>query len=122
MIRSTVVAGAAAVAVLFAVHARAAGETAREVTLTGEVVDVMCYVDHGARGDTHADCAARCIQSGGPIGLLQKDGTLYMLIGDHAPLDAETWSKLAAKTVTVKGMPAQKAGVHMLAHTTLAAQ
>src|SRR5438552_2632903 len=27
-------------------------------TVTGEVVDMMCYVDHNAAGDKHASCAA----------------------------------------------------------------
>src|SRR5437773_7002600 len=32
--------------------------------ITGEVVDMMCYVDHNAMGDKHAGCAAKCIKGG----------------------------------------------------------
>src|SRR5207248_9066802 len=30
--------------------------------ITGEVVDMMCYVDHNAMGDKHTGCAAKCIK------------------------------------------------------------
>src|SRR5215467_7865256 len=35
--------------------------------ITGEVVDMMCYVDHNAMGDKHSACAAKCIKGGGPF-------------------------------------------------------
>ena len=38
--------------------------------ITGEVVDMMCYVDHNAIGDKHAGCAAKCIKGGGPVGIV----------------------------------------------------
>ncbi len=40
--------------------------------VTGEIVDMMCYVDHNASGDKHAACAAKCIKSGGPVGITVK--------------------------------------------------
>jgi hypothetical protein len=33
-----------------------------EVTVTGEVVDMVCYIDEGASGAEHADCAQTCIK------------------------------------------------------------
>ena len=56
-------------------------------SVTGEVVDLMCYLDHGAKGDKHAGCAEKCIKSGGPVGLLTKDDQLYLVIGDHQPMN-----------------------------------
>ena len=38
--------------------------------ITGEVVDMMCYVDHNAMGDKHSGCAAKCIKGGGPVGIV----------------------------------------------------
>src|ERR1035437_1325400 len=39
-----------------------ADEKAPEATQTikGEVVDLMCYLDHGAKGETHKGCAEKC--------------------------------------------------------------
>src|SRR5207247_3539440 len=44
-------------------------DTAASKEVTGEVVDMMCYVDHNAVGEKHGQsCGARCIKSGGPVG------------------------------------------------------
>src|SRR5260370_38770483 len=41
-----------------------------EKTVTGEIVDMMCYVDHNAVGEAHGQsCGAQCIKSGGPGGI-----------------------------------------------------
>ena len=46
-----------------------------EKEVTGEVVDMMCYVDHGAKGEKHAACAAKCIRGGGPAGITSEGKT-----------------------------------------------
>ena len=33
----------------------------------GEVLDMACYVSHGAKGPDHAACAKRCAKGGQPI-------------------------------------------------------
>ena len=64
----------------------AAGETKK---ISGEVVDMACYVDHNATGEKHADCAKKCITAGLPVGLKADDGKTYLLIGEHKPLNSE---------------------------------
>ncbi len=81
-------------------------------TLTGEVVDLMCYLDHGAVGEKHRGCAATCIQSGGPVGLLVGD-KVYLVIGDHKPINDQL-SPLAAQTVTLKGKVVERSGMRMI--------
>ena len=71
-------------------------------TIKGEVVDLMCYLDHGAKGEKHKGCATKCIEGGGPVGLLTEDNHLYLVVGDHAPMNKELAAK-AAQTVTLKG-------------------
>src|SRR5436190_6994184 len=40
-------------------------DTAASKEVTGEVVDMMCYVDHNAVGEKHGQsCGAKCIESG----------------------------------------------------------
>ncbi len=45
-------------------------KSAKTITVTGEVVDVSCYLAHGekGRGEEHASCAAACAKAGGPSG------------------------------------------------------
>jgi len=87
-------------------------------SVTGEVVDLMCYLDHGAKGDKHAGCAEKCIKSGGPVGLLTKDDQLYLVIGDHQPMNEEL-APYAAKTVTLKGKVVERNGVKMIENAKL---
>jgi hypothetical protein len=58
----------------------------REVTRVGEIVDFSCYLQLGKHGEKHRDCGQKCARNGQPIGLLTKEGTLYMLIPEeHDP-------------------------------------
>lgn len=82
-------------------------------SIKGEVVDLMCYLDHGAKGDKHASCAKTCIESGGPVGLLTADNQLYLVIGEHKPLN-DKLAPLAAKTVTLKGKVVERNGMKMI--------
>ncbi len=88
----------------------AAGETKK---ITGEVLDMACYVDHGSTGEKHADCAKKCITSGLPVGLKADDGKTYLLIGEHKPLNSEL-AQYAAKKITVEGKVVSRDGVNMI--------
>ncbi len=87
-------------------------ETGASKTVTGEVVDLMCYTDHGASGDKHAGCAAKCIKGGGPVGIVS-DGKSYLIVGDHKPMNEEL-AEFAGKTVTIKGKLAERGGMAMI--------
>ena len=97
------------------VRAEEAGTT---VTVTGEVVDMACYLDHGAQGEKHADCAKMCIESGLPVGIKDKSGKTYLLIGEHKPLNKEL-APFAAKTITVKGKLVERDGFRMIANAEI---
>jgi hypothetical protein len=84
-----------------------------EITVTGEVLDMACYLDHGAHGEKHADCAKMCIASGLPVGIKSADGTVYLLIGDHKPAN-DKLAEYAAKTITVKGKFVSRDGINLL--------
>ena len=84
-----------------------------EITVTGEVLDMACYLDHGAHGEGHAACAEKCISSGLPVGLKSADGTVYLLIGQHMPANKEL-AQYAAKTITVKGKFVSRDGMNLL--------
>jgi type 1 fimbria pilin len=83
------------------------------VTVKGEVLDMACYLDHGAHGEKHAQCAATCIESGLPVGIKGEDGKTYLLIGEHKPLNS-TLAQYAGKTITVKGKFVSRDGINMI--------
>jgi type 1 fimbria pilin len=85
----------------------------KQITVTGEVVDLVCYIDHGATGADHADCARKCISMGLPVGIKTEKGETYMLVGEHKPINKKL-APLAAKTITVKGKAVERDGIHML--------
>lgn len=105
--------------VLLPLAARAADEgmgmakSGSEITVTGEVLDMACYLDHGAHGEKHAECAQKCIASGLPVGLKAADGTTYLLLGEHAPAN-DMLAPYGGKTITVKGKFVARDGINLL--------
>ena len=94
-------------------HQHAAGNVQESITVVGEVLDMACYLDHGAQGEDHASCAKMCIESGLPVGIKDKDGKVYLVIGEHKPLNKEL-APLAAKTVTIRGKLVTRDGISMI--------
>src|SRR5690349_16326229 len=81
--------------------------------VTGEVVDMMCYVDHNAVGEKHGQsCGAKCIKSGGPAGIVS-DGKAYLVVGEHKPMNDQL-AEYCGKTVTLKGKMAERGGIAMI--------
>jgi hypothetical protein len=55
-------------------------------TVTGEIVDMSCYLQLGKHGEKHVACGKKCLNSGEPIGLVAKNGDVYMLMSEeHDP-------------------------------------
>lgn len=93
----------------------AAGPMPAKSSITGEVVDVSCYIKMGAKGDGHKDCAQACAKAGVPMGILDAKGNLYVALSDK---DAESGNtKLMgheARKVTVTGKVFSKGGVRVV--------
>ena len=83
-------------------------------TITGEVVDLACYLSDGDSGPAHRECAQKCIASGLPVGIKSGD-TVYLAIGsEHGPANSSL-SPLAAKQVEAEGVVSERNGVHLIA-------
>ena len=81
-------------------------------TVTGEVVDMGCYLGHGARGEKHMSCATKCINQGMPMGLLTSTGALYLITMNHDNVDPYNDLKaMAGKTVSVTGTVMTRSGM-----------
>lgn len=56
------------------------------VTVVGEIIDLSCYLQVGKHGGKHRDCGQKCLRAGQPIGLLAKDGSVFLLMEEeHDP-------------------------------------
>ena len=85
---------------------------AEEVTLTGEVLDLYCYMKHPDKGQgtEHAKCANSCIKRGLPIGFMS-DGVVYLIIGTDHKSAAEMVAGMAGRPTQVTGVIIEYAGI-----------
>ena len=84
-------------------------------TIKGEVVDLWCYMDHGARGEKHKACAVACAKMGNPIGIVDADGNVYVAVGSELhQTDSERLIDKMAQQVTVTGKVVEQGGLKML--------
>ena len=70
----------------------------KDVLIEGEVIDLSCFTSRGAIGEGHKSCAARCLASGIPAGILDKDGNVFVIVGA-----SPGYSAYAAQTIRLNG-------------------
>jgi len=88
-------------------------DAAASKEVTGEVVDMMCYIDHNAVGEKHGQsCGAKCIKNGGPVGIVS-EGKAYLVVGEHKPINDQL-AEYCGKNITLKGKLAERGGVAMI--------
>lgn len=94
----------------------------KTVTVTGEIMDLGCYLGHGAKGEGHKECALKCISGGMPMGLLTKSGVLYLLTMSHDdPAPYNQCKEWAGSQVKVTGMTMEKSGMKAIEVASAAA-
>lgn len=87
---------------------------AQEVVVTGEVLDMTCYIASNLSGPHHAECARVCIRSGEPAGIKARDGKIYLLTGEPGHSVNAELAGYAAQVVTIKGMQTVRDGFAQL--------
>ena len=85
---------------------------AKDVTLTGRVVDFHCFMTGQMPSSDAAKCAADCIRAGVPVGLETSQGVIVLGTGIKGP--AKTLLPFAHQTVEVCGMLFENGGVKYL--------
>ena len=96
------------------------GEKVVKKTITGEAVDMGCWLGHAARGENHISCATKCLNQGMPMGLLTSNGTLYLVTLDHDNADPYNDLKsMAGKNATVTGELLTRSGVRAIEASTV---
>lgn len=92
----------------------------QEQQLTGEVVDVFCYLSHpkDGIGKGHAGCAKKCINSGLPVAIKVGDQLYLATMADHNPANQQL-ADLAAEQVTVRGTVMELDGQRLIAISSI---
>ncbi|HET9951896.1 MAG TPA: hypothetical protein VFS09_08895 [Candidatus Eisenbacteria bacterium] len=82
---------------------------------TGEIIDLGCYMGHGAKGAGHQECALKCISNGMPMGLLTNGNKVYVLTMNHDNADPFNACKtMASQQVKITGTMTTKGGVQTI--------
>ena len=85
-----------------------------EILVTGEVLDMTCYIANNLSGPDHAECARVCIRNGSPAGIKTQDGKVYLLTGEPGQSINAKLADYAAKIVTIKGRQTVRDGFAQL--------
>jgi hypothetical protein len=109
-------AGAVALAIFatgaLSAQERPGRETARDITLTADVVDLSCKVVHNLSGADHRMCAQVCADNGIPLALFA-DGQVYLPVSMGMPGTGanEQLKPFAEQKVTVRGKVIDRGGI-----------
>jgi hypothetical protein len=89
---------------IFCTVAPMAQPKGERVTVSGEVVEMWCYLEAGDRGAAKKACATACAKAGNPIALVDDQGQLFVLAGlkSHQPAQELLLDKMSER-VTVSG-------------------
>lgn len=104
-------------------HGSASGKNAswKSVKMSGEFVDLGCYVAHDAYGKKHLSCAIECSKAGAPLAFVER-GTkrLFVIITTgHGQNPYTEAIKYLAESVEVEGATADKDGMTALMITDI---
>ena len=94
-----------------------------EATIEGLVRDIACPMQNLDGDATHLSlkCVRDCVKAGSPIGILTKDGEIYLPLSDKMP-DYSQRQKLMpflGKYVQVKGIAFERQGTHAIVITEI---
>ena len=100
---------------IFATAAPMAEPKGKRITVTGEVVEMWCYLEAGDRGAAKKACATACAKAGNPIALVGDEGELYVLAGlkSHQPA-LELLVDRMSERVTVSGTLVKNPNAQMI--------
>jgi hypothetical protein len=96
---------AGAIVMLMAAGAAAQSVKGKPVTVTGLVVDNVCMLTMGQKGEGHRECALGCDKAGVRMALLdEKANVLYTLMADKPFVDPNSLIREhLERVVTIKG-------------------
>jgi hypothetical protein len=104
-----------ALAAIFTTASPIAQPRGERLTVTGEVVEMWCYLEAGDRGAAKKACATACAKVGNPIALVDDKGELYLLAGlkSHQAAQELLLDKMSER-VTVTGTLVKNPNARMI--------
>ena len=89
-------------------------------TIKGEIIEMSCYANSGAKGESHKQCAIACAKNGHSLGLLE-DGTLkvYTVVSPIEKNTKDILMPFVAEHVAVTGKIIEKGGMSFLNMQTI---
>lgn len=82
------------------------------VEVTGEIIDLACFLSYGARGADNGRCASHHIAPDQPLALLEPDGSVLLLwAGHHTSHPFDLARQRVGQTAKVVGVPYERDGV-----------
>ena len=98
-----------------AAHVHAVASSSDAQSLTGEVVDLVCYSSHpeSGIGPGHAGCAQKCIGMGLPVAI-RSNGALYVALGAGHETANQLLAAYGGQVVTVHGKVIEQDGLKMV--------
>ena len=92
---------------------------AERVTITGEVIDSWCYLTEimYPLGTAHHQCAIWCAAGGIPVGIVDDDGRVYIILSignDSDNVANPTLLEIQSHRVTVEGETFERDGITYL--------
>jgi hypothetical protein len=85
-----------------------------------EVVCLKCMAHHtqmgdgGGHGEKHAKCAMKCSKDGADLGLMDKDGNLFIPIDSDFKSARKAIKKSAGETIELSGVVIKTKGINYL--------
>ena len=90
--------------------------------VTGEVIDITCYVRHDSKGPEHVKCALNCAELGMPLGILEDDtDVIYLIIPAGLGAPKEGVDGFIGQHVTAKLMLFRSGGLNSAEVMSIAA-
>lgn len=90
----------------------------KEASITGEILDLACYMTEDESGPAHKQCAIKCAKQGIPIGILDKKSKkVYLILPGHSKEEMHDYQEVGEKAgteVTLKGMVFEKPGLSVI--------
>lgn len=96
------------------------GAAGQKTTITGEVIDLVGFVQKGAQGEEHAEAGRYHAEKGFPVGILTDEGEIYVAVyRNPAPASGletanDELAPLMGKQVVVQGSVAEAGGIKMI--------
>lgn len=96
---------------------------AKPIEIKGEIIDTWCYLsgvmggEDAVIGSAHHTCALWCAAGGIPVGVLDEDGQIYMVLklkGEDSLAKTDNIMEIQSDVITAKGMHYVRDGVNYL--------